>query len=58
MSNKRVYLAVIIIRSIYAGMQIISKIAFNGGMSTYVFVVYRQAFATLLLAPIALLLER
>ena len=58
MSNKRVYLAVIIIRSIYAGMQIISKIAFSGGMSTYVFVVYRKAFGTLLLAPISLLLER
>lgn len=58
MSNKRIYVAVITIRAIYAGMQVISKIAFNAGMSTYVFVFYRQAFATFLFAPIALFLER
>uniref|UniRef100_A0A0V0I2Q8 WAT1-related protein n=1 Tax=Solanum chacoense TaxID=4108 RepID=A0A0V0I2Q8_SOLCH len=42
----------------YAGMNVITKVSLNGGMSHYVLVVYRHAFATLSIAPFALLLER
>lgn len=42
----------------YAGMNIITKVSLNRGMSHYVLVVYRHAFATIVIAPFALLLER
>ncbi|KDP35319.1 hypothetical protein JCGZ_09478 [Jatropha curcas] len=57
MDKKKPYLAVILVQSIYAGMFLVSKAAFNGGMNNFVFVFYRQAAATLFLAPIALFLE-
>ncbi|XP_020096600.1 WAT1-related protein At5g64700 isoform X3 [Ananas comosus] len=39
-------------------MQILMKATFNEGMSTSVFVFYRQSVATLFLVPVAFLLER
>ncbi|CAN4118676.1 unnamed protein product [Withania somnifera] len=42
----------------YAGMNIITKVSLNRGMSHYVLVVYRNAFATAVIAPFAFLLER
>ncbi|XP_031107677.1 WAT1-related protein At5g64700-like [Ipomoea triloba] len=57
-SVKKPYLAVLAIQSIYAGMFLLSKVAFDVGMNTSVFVFYRQAAATVFLAPIALLVER
>nr|GMC63023.1 WAT1-related protein At5g64700 [Ipomoea batatas] len=57
-SVKKPYLAVLAIQSIYAGMFLLSKVAFDVGMNTFVFVFYRQAAATVFLAPIALLVER
>ncbi|KAM0916297.1 hypothetical protein ACQ4PT_010360 [Festuca glaucescens] len=42
----------------YAGMNVITKVSLNHGMSHYVLVVYRHAFATLSIAPFALILER
>lgn len=42
----------------YAGMALFSKAAISKGMNPYVFVVYRQAFASLALAPFAFFLER
>ena len=42
----------------YAGMNIITKVSLNRGMSHYVLVVYRHAFATAVIAPFALFLER
>jgi len=42
----------------YAGMTIITKISLNQGMSHYVLVVYRHAFATLAIAPFAFIFER
>ncbi|KAJ6807804.1 putative WAT1-related protein [Iris pallida] len=42
----------------YAGMNIITKVSLSRGMSHYVLVVYRHAFATLSIAPFALILER
>lgn len=51
------YAAVIGVQSIYAGMFLLSKVAFDLGMNTFVFVFYRQAAATLFLAPIAFFTE-
>ncbi|XP_019703859.1 WAT1-related protein At5g64700 isoform X1 [Elaeis guineensis] len=58
MNNAKVHLAVFLVRAIYAGLHITSKAAFNGGMSAYVFVLYRLVLATLFLAPFAFVLER
>ncbi|KQK05627.1 WAT1-related protein At5g07050-like [Brachypodium distachyon] len=52
------YIAMITLRFGYAGLSIISKLSLNSGMSHYVLVVYRHAFATLAMAPFALILER
>lgn len=58
METKKPYLAMIAIQIISAGMSLLSKAAITKGMDPYVFVVYRQAFATLALAPFAFFLER
>lgn len=42
----------------YAGMALLSKAAIAQGMNPYVFVAYRQAFATIALAPFAYFLDR
>ncbi|KAH7667245.1 WAT1-related protein [Dioscorea alata] len=52
------YIAMISLQFGYAGMNIITKVSLNHGMSHYVLVVYRHAFATLSIAPFALILER
>ncbi|CAH2040934.1 unnamed protein product [Thlaspi arvense] len=53
MDSKKPYMAVILIQSIYTGMFLLSKAAFDGGMNTCVFVFYRQAMAAVFLAPLA-----
>ncbi|PKA58588.1 WAT1-related protein [Apostasia shenzhenica] len=52
------YVAMISLQFGYAGMNIITKVSLNHGMSHYVLVVYRHAFATLSIAPFALVIER
>ncbi|XXG53004.1 hypothetical protein AAC387_Pa03g1185 [Persea americana] len=52
------YMAMISLQFGYAGMNIITKVSLNRGMSHYVLVVYRHAFATVAIAPFALILER
>ncbi|XP_022154464.1 WAT1-related protein At5g07050-like [Momordica charantia] len=52
------YIAMISLQFGYAGMNIITKVALNRGMSHYVLVTYRQTFATVALAPFAFFLER
>ncbi|KAJ3669209.1 hypothetical protein LUZ60_011159 [Juncus effusus] len=52
------YIAMICLQFGYAGMNIITKVSLNSGMSHYVLVVYRHAFATISIAPFALILER
>ncbi|CAL4896134.1 unnamed protein product [Urochloa decumbens] len=52
------YGVAIVIQLIYTGMFIVSKAAFDHGMSSYVFVFYRQAAGSVLLLPLALLLNR
>ncbi|XP_007048221.2 PREDICTED: WAT1-related protein At5g64700-like [Theobroma cacao] len=57
MDKRKPYLAAILVQSIYAGMFLLSKAAFDGGMNNFVFVFYRQAAATVFLIPLALLFE-
>ncbi|OQU78229.1 WAT1-related protein At5g07050 [Sorghum bicolor] len=52
------YIAMISLQFGYAGMNVLTKVSLNNGMSHYVLVVYRHAFATLSIAPFALVLER
>ncbi|KAG0487881.1 hypothetical protein HPP92_006692 [Vanilla planifolia] len=52
------YLAMVFVQFGYAGLSLISKISLNHGMSHYVLVVYRHAFATVSIAPFAIFLER
>lgn len=56
--KKTTLLAVLAIQCIYTGMFLLSKAAFDVGMNTYVFVFYRQAFATVFFVPIAFFIER
>lgn len=50
--------AVIFIQSSYAGLSIISMFALKEGMSHYVFVAYRMAIASAIIAPFAVVLDR
>lgn len=52
------YICMVSLQFGYAGMNIITKVSLNRGMSHYVLVVYRHAFATAFIAPFALILER
>ncbi|KAI9098562.1 hypothetical protein K1719_025187 [Acacia pycnantha] len=53
LAKNRAYVAMIFTQFIYAGMALLSKAAIAKGMNPYVFVVYRQAFASLALSPFA-----
>ncbi|KAF3445674.1 hypothetical protein FNV43_RR10850 [Rhamnella rubrinervis] len=52
------YVLVVGLQFGFAGMYIIGKNTLNQGLNRYVLVVYRNAFAALLLSPFALLFER
>ncbi|KAL0360352.1 UNVERIFIED_CONTAM: WAT1-related protein [Sesamum radiatum] len=52
------FLVMIFVQLVYSGMALFSKAAISKGMNPYVFVAYRQAFATLTLAPFAFFLDR
>uniref|UniRef100_A0A0D9V1U5 WAT1-related protein n=1 Tax=Leersia perrieri TaxID=77586 RepID=A0A0D9V1U5_9ORYZ len=58
MGSSTVFVVAFLIRALYGGMQIVTKNAFNEGMSTYVFVFYRHVIAILFLVPVAFVLER
>ncbi|WVZ70149.1 hypothetical protein U9M48_018838 [Paspalum notatum var. saurae] len=58
MGNRAAFVVAFLLRAIYGGMQIVTKDAFNEGMSTSVFVFYRHVTAILFLVPIAFVLER
>ncbi|KAG4938693.1 hypothetical protein JHK82_044484 [Glycine max] len=51
--KNRPYVAMLFIQFVYAGMALLSKAAISKGMSPYVFVVYRQALASVALSPFA-----
>ena len=52
------FLGVISVQFGYAGLSIIGKFALNKGMSQHVFIVYRYAIATAVIAPFAFVLDR
>ncbi|KAK9218161.1 hypothetical protein WN943_006797 [Citrus x changshan-huyou] len=58
LETSKPYFAMISLQFGYAGMNIITKVSLNRGMSHYVLVVYRHAFATAVIAPFAFFLER
>uniref|UniRef100_A0ACD5WKM1 Uncharacterized protein n=1 Tax=Avena sativa TaxID=4498 RepID=A0ACD5WKM1_AVESA len=57
-ARKKPYIVAVIIQLIYTGMFVVSKASFNQGMSTYVFIFYRQASGSILLLPLAILQQR
>ncbi|KAJ1289129.1 hypothetical protein BS78_02G141200 [Paspalum vaginatum] len=57
-SSTKAYIIAVIIQLIYTGTPLISKVAFNDGLSTSVFVFYRQAAGSVMLLPLALFLHR
>ncbi|KAG6783292.1 hypothetical protein POTOM_012737 [Populus tomentosa] len=58
LESSKPYFAMIALQFGYAGMNIITKVSLNRGMSHYVLVVYRHAIATAVIAPFALFFER
>ena len=59
LERSKPYIAVVLLQVIVAGMALFIKAAIgHKGMKPSNFVVYRQAFATLSMAPIAFFLER
>ncbi|CAL5348577.1 unnamed protein product [Camellia sinensis] len=58
MKSNLPYICMILSNLVFAGTVLFSKVAIANGMNPYVFGAYRQAFATLALAPFAFFLER
>lgn len=58
LENSKHHFAMIALQFGYAGMNIITKVSLNRGMSHYVLVVYRHVFATAAVAPFAFIFER
>ncbi|BAT92791.1 hypothetical protein LR48_Vigan05g073500 [Vigna angularis] len=58
LENSKHHFAMIALQFGYAGMNIITKVSLNRGMSHYVLVVYRHAIATAVIAPFAFIFER
>lgn len=52
------YLAMFLVQLIYAGMTLLSKSVFNGGMKTSVFVFYRQFVGAIIMIALSLIFER
>jgi hypothetical protein len=57
-TKKKAYAVAMVIQVISAAMTILSKAAFNRGLSTFVFVFYRLAAASLFLLPMAIHVAR
>ncbi|GLT79252.1 hypothetical protein SLA2020_507460 [Shorea laevis] len=57
-STIKPYLAAILSQLGFAGLDILSKAALNQGMSNYVLVVYRNAVATIVVAPFAVIFDK
>jgi len=56
--SAKAYAAVVLIRLMYSGMHVVSKVALDQGMNPLVFVFYRHTTAALVLIPITFVLER
>lgn len=51
----KAYAAIVLIRLMYSGMHVMSKVALDQGMSPFVFVFYRHGSAALVLIPAVLI---
>ncbi|KAK8526347.1 hypothetical protein V6N13_017391 [Hibiscus sabdariffa] len=58
MDGMKPYAVAFLIQAMFAGMVLLSKAAFNVGMSTSVFVFYRQFAGTLFILPFGIIFER
>nr|XP_043624805.1 WAT1-related protein At1g21890-like [Erigeron canadensis] len=58
LNSAKPYVAMVALQFGYAGMYILSMIGMKRGLSHWIFVVYRHATATLVIAPFALAFER
>ncbi|KAJ8478532.1 hypothetical protein OPV22_022259 [Ensete ventricosum] len=58
MDAQKPYLAAVLVQLMYTGFYVMSKAAFDKGVSTFVFIFYRQAAASVLLVPVAVIFER
>lgn len=58
MAAHKPYVAAVLLQLMSTGYFVISKAAFDKGLSTFVFIFYRHAAASLLLAPLAVIFER
>ncbi|XP_065046112.1 WAT1-related protein At5g64700-like [Musa acuminata AAA Group] len=58
MAAHKPYVAAVLLQLTSTGYFVISKAAFDKGLSTFVFIFYRHAAASLLLAPLAVIFER
>ncbi|KAL0909780.1 hypothetical protein M5K25_020677 [Dendrobium thyrsiflorum] len=58
MGDKKPYVAIIVIQLIYTGLYVISKAALDEGLSTFIFIFYRQLASTILLVPLTIIFER
>ena len=58
MDAQKPYLAAVLVQLTYTGFYVMSKAAFVEGVSTFVFIFYRQAAACVLLVPLAVIFER
>ncbi|KFK24789.1 hypothetical protein AALP_AA8G025100 [Arabis alpina] len=57
MMRHKANMAMVLVQIFYAGMALLSKVAISQGTNPFVFVFYRQAFATIALSPFAFFLE-
>ncbi|XP_027179762.1 WAT1-related protein At5g64700-like isoform X2 [Coffea eugenioides] len=57
MEGYKLYLAAVSVQVFHSIMHIVSKAAIDDGFKTYILVFYRQAIATVFLAPITIFLE-
>ncbi|KAI0519547.1 hypothetical protein KFK09_006997 [Dendrobium nobile] len=58
MTGGKPYYAIIFLQFLFAVMNMLTKTAFNRGMSTFVFVFYRQVVASVVLTPLAIIFTR
>lgn len=52
------FIGVVFLQFGFAGLDVLSKVALNKGMSNYVLVVYRHAVALVVMTPFAVILDK
>ncbi|PON48420.1 Plant-drug/metabolite exporter [Parasponia andersonii] len=58
MARYKAVIAMVVLQCITAAVTLVSKVALSQGMSPIIFVVYRQVFATIIMAPVAYFTRR